>query len=1044
MSRLRLFLLGLVLISFSNAVYAQATQTSVVGHVVDAQGASIPGATVSIINIATGISRTVVSDGNGEYLATALNPGKHDVKAELSGFSTAIRRGVSVQSGDAVRVDFTLPVGGLGEEVEVVASATTQILRTEDATLGSVFNEDQVQGLPVKGRNFLALAQMASGATEAVGGNQNSLGRNQPLNLSVHGQRMFDNNIRLDGVSLIAGFANGSTFTPSLDMLKEVVVQTGQYGAAYGMYSGAQVDMVLKSGQNDFHGSAFYYLKNDALQSKGYFDANNPPPFDFGQFGATLGGPIKKNKTFFFVGYDGVKSNRQTTGSNTAATAAMRNGDFSALTASIKDPFTGVAFPGNVIPASRISSQAKALMAYIPLPTSSALSNNYLGTSTVDDTEHQVFARIDHQLSPSTSLFARSAVRYGTIDTIALNPNFKSFGKPQNQNFVLGLTKIVSPQFVMEARASYVRESTPNTTGREGTDIDFQRDFGISGLNQTDPLVRGIPAASITGFIGTGETFANPRLVYLSPELQVHTVYQAKSHSLKTGIEVFKRQQDFYSVNASNQGAFNFTGILSGNSFADFLLGLPDTTTRISTPSYASIRQKHLQAYVQDDWRVSPKLTLNLGVRYEYAGAVNDALGISRSFDLKNLALFPAVGSTDPLNKASHDVVPRASLAYRWTENTVLRAGYGIYLTQPTMANITLLARNPPANLQQTFNTVRTNPNLTLANPFPGNGTTSATPTITAIPEDYGPGRAQSWSANIQHRLPGGWVSEVGYVGSKTADLDYAWSYNTPPPGAGAVQARRPFPQFGDIRIFDTGAMANYRGLEVRMQNLDFHRTNILATYSWSRCMDTRSSPATSTVGTEDQEPQDQNNRFDGEWGHCAIDFTHVFKLNAVYRLPEGAAWSPVLRGIAGGWQVGVNVNLHTGPWFNVITSGNTANTSRGTIRPNLVGDPVLSGSDRTVARWFNTSAFAAPAAFTYGNSPRNVLRGPGTKLVDLNLQKKFSVFKNTLEVRADIYNVFNTPQFGIPGRTLGTSTFGQITSASLPREVQLGLRYIF
>jgi hypothetical protein len=1025
---------------------AQGLQTTIVGLVRDASGGLMPGVAITATNRATGVSRTTVTDAAGNYSVTSLVAGGYDVSAELTGFKTAVKQEVPVQSDTAVRVDFTLEVGDVGETVQVQAAVDTRILRTEDASLGAVMTESQVQGLPVKNRNFMALVQLVPGATEALDGNQNQLGRTQPLNLSVHGQRQFDNNIRLDSVSIISGFANGSTFIPSLEALKEVSVQTGQYSAAYGMYSGAQVDMVVKSGQNTPHGSGYLYHRGDGLNARRFFDQGDPPPFDFNQFGATLGAPIVRNRTFFFVGYEGTRSNRETTGTTTAATEAFRNGNFSALPTAIRDPYTGQPFPGNIIPANRLAPQAQALLKYIPLPTRDGLANNYVSTTQTEERENQYFVRVDHQISSSTSLFGRAAVRKSTIDTIQLNPNFKSFGQPQNQNYVIGLTRAMSARWLIDARVSYVRESTPNQTGREGEDIDPLRDFGIGGLNLSDPLLRGIPTAGITGYMGTGETFANPRLLYESPEIQAHSVLELTGHSLRFGMEAFRRRQDFFSVNARNQGSFSFTGLLSGNAFADFMLGLPDTTGRIPNLARVSLRQRHFYAYAQDDWRILPDLTINAGLRYEYAGSTEDALGIARNLNLTTLELFPAPGDTAPLNDAHHDFAPRISATYRWKENTVLRGGWGLYYTQPTMANVALMFRNPPFNREDVFNTVRTSPTLTLANGFPDGGLSgsTSTPTITTIPQDYGPGHAQMWSANVQRRLIGGWVAEAGYVGSKTTGLDNAWSYNTPLPGPGAVQARRPIPTFGDIRVFGTDGRAEYDGLQLRGQNLDFYGMNVLASYTYSQCHDTRSSPATSSVGTEDQEPQNQYDRFDGEWGRCAVDFRHVVKFNTVYRLPFGDRLTGVARLLAADWQVGVGVNLHSGGPFNVIVSGNPANTSRGTIRPNLVADPNLPAGDRTVAQWFNTAAFVAPAAFTFGDAPRNSVEGPGTKLVDINVQKKVAVGSRALEFRLDLFNAFNTPQFGIPGRTLGAPGFGVITTTGPAREIQLGLRFVF
>ncbi|MBI2219749.1 MAG: TonB-dependent receptor [Acidobacteria bacterium] len=609
---------------------------------------------------------------------------------------------------------------------------------------------------------------------------------------------------------------------------------------------------------------------------------------------------------------------------------------------------------------------------------------------------------------------------------------------------MLGYTKTFGSRVVTEAKISYVRESSPNQTGREGADIDPLRDFGISGLNFDEPLLRGIPNAGISGYMGTGETFANAKLLYRSPAVQSHTMLDLAGHSLRFGAEAFRRYQDFTTINASNQGSFSFTGQLTGNAFADFILGLPTRTDRIPFLLSSELQQNHFHSYVQDDWKLSSNVTFNLGLRYEYAGVYRDRLGNTTNFDFDTLTFFPDPGTDGALNDPSHDLAPRLGVAYRWGGSTVIRGGYGHYLTQPTMANVSLINRNPPRSRQDTFNTNLANPDLTLANGFL-DGRLGATPppTLTTVPRDYGPGRAQVWSLGVQHQLPGDWVAEMSYVGSTTNDLDSAYTRNTPPPGPGPVQARRPNPAFGDVRVFASEAEASYDGVDFRIQNVGWHGLNILSSYTYSRCIDTKSSPATSTVGTEDQEPQNQLDRFDGQRGRCAIDFTHQYKLNLIYALPLGERLTGIAGAFLKGWQLSASVNLHTGAPFTVIMSGNPANTSRGTIRPDLIGDP--NDGPKTTAQWFNTGAFAAPARFAYGSAGRNIVVGPPTKLVDLGLRKQVRLGGGrSLEVRIDAYNAFNTPQFGIPGRVFGTPQFGRITSVGSPREIQLGLRLAY
>lgn len=1038
-------------------LFAQSLQNAITGQVQDASGAVVPGVKLTIVNTATNVATVVTTDEAGHYTVPGLVVGEYSVKAESPGMKPVTERGVIVQANRVVRVDLTLTPGQVTESIEVRSSASDVIMRTEDTTTGLVVSQQQVENLPLKGRDFLSLAQIAPGANEAQPGNQNSLGRTQSLNLSSNGQRMFDNNYRLDGVSMIAGFVNGSTFVPSLEALQEVSVQTGQYSAALGTYSGAQVDLVVKAGTNRPHGSAYEFLRNNELNARQFFDRSAPPAFRFNQFGATLGGPIVvpkiydgRNRTFFFFAYEGDRTRQLSTGQGTAATAAMRGGDLSALLPKVvNDPNTGQPFPNNVIPASRIAPQAVKLMQYIPLPNRPGLGLNYINTGSNVNDENQYFGRLDEKISDRDSIFFRIALRDNNFRNITINPNFGSLGFPANQNYVLSETRTFSPRITNEVSVSYVRESVPTLTGREGANIDPMRDFGISGLNFSDPLVRGIPNAGISGYMGTGENFANPRLLFSNPGFRDNVFIQLNRHALRFGGDFNRWRQDFYSVNATNQGSFSFTGQLSGNSFADFLLGLPYSTTKTDYEVKTDVHQKHASAYIQDDWRVRKNFTLNLGLRYEYAGSYTDLLGMARNFDWSTLSLFPAPGTAAPLNDGSNGFAPRIGLAYNFEKTgTVVRAGFGMFYTQPTVANVNLMGRNPPANSSNTYITNLAAPNLTLADGFLSSQLSTGAPppaALVTIPQDYGPGYAQSWSLNIQQRLPANWVAEVGYVGSHTLHLDSAHTANTPPPGPGAVQARRPLQQWADIRVFGTDGVAYYQALQTRLQSPSWHGLNLLASYTYSKCIDTKSSASTSAVGSDDAEPQNQLDYLRGERGLAAIDFPQQFKAHVVYQLPFGGKRQGVTSALIGGWQVSAGVTAHSGPPFTITESGNTANTSRGTIRPNRIADGNLPSSGRTPQRWFDTAAFVAAPPYTYGNSGRGIIRGPGTKLLDISVVKRFAMGESrNLELRADAFNTTNTTQFTIPSRTFGTPAFGQISSTYPARNVQVALRFAF
>ena len=382
-------------------------------------------------------------------------------------------------------------------------------------------------------------------------------------------------------------------------------------------------------------------------------------------------------------------------------------------------------------------------------------------------------------------------------------------------------------------------------------------------------------------------------------------------------------------------------------------------------------------------------------------------------------------------------------------DSTVIRSGFGLFYTQPTVANVTLLYRNPPRNQQNTYNTNLDAPDLSLADGFrSANQAAGSTvpPDLVTIPQDYGPGYAETWTFNIQQNLRGGWVAEVGYVGSHTLHLDNAHTENTPrSPGPGAVQARRPISQWGNIRVFGTDGVSYYNALQTRLQSSYWHNLNFLGSYTWSRCIDTKSSAATSAVGSEDSEPQDQYNRLASERGRCIIDFQHQFKIHSVYEIPVTPRIPSFARYLLRQWQISAGVTFHSGSPFTIITAGNSANTGRGTIRANRIGDGNCAADQRTSMQWFDTTAFAPPPLYTFGNSGRGIVEGPATKLLDLSLTRRFTLREgHTLQFRGDLFNVTNTPQFGIPGRTVGNADFGRISSTAPAREIQLGIRYAF
>jgi hypothetical protein len=514
-----------------------------------------------------------------------------------------------------------------------------------------------------------------------------------------------------------------------------------------------------------------------------------------------------------------------------------------------------------------------------------------------------------------------------------------------------------------------------------------------------------------------------------------------------------RRREASIGISPRNQGQFDFSGQLSGNAFADFLLGTPFETEFQYGINQNDVHQSHFSAYIQDDWKVTSRFTLNLGFRYEYAGSYVDVDGNIRNFNWSTLSLFGGLGQREPINNPTdwgpRAMAPRFGYAYRISDKTVIRGGYGIFITTPTEANVSVINSNPPLNTQNFNFTNLQSPNLSLCC-FTIGATTSTQPPygILSIPNDYGPGYSQQWSTNIQHQLPGGWVAEVGYFGSHTLNLDNAHSENEwRTPSASNTQANRPYPQYLDIRVLGTDAVAYFDSLQTRLQTPVWHNLNLLTSYTYGHCIDTKSAAATSFIGTEQQEPQNQYDRFKGERGDCVFDFRHQYHLNAVYAIPGSASKSAAARLIQG-WSVSANLVLQSGDHDTVILPGNPANTGRGSIRPDRVCDGSLP--NRTYLEWFNTSCFvnwslAVPRVYKFGNSGRGVVTGPPTRLLDFSLLKSTSIRETQrFELRADFFNALNNHHFGDPDLTVGDATFGRISTAGPGRQIQVGAHYVF
>ncbi|MCC6585439.1 MAG: TonB-dependent receptor [Bryobacterales bacterium] len=724
----------LILLGCASVAVAQTTSTTILGTISDGSGAGIAGVQVTATILATNQTRSTASNELGYYTIPGLEPGEFKLTAQKSGFKTQVRTGLILQVNQRLTVDFTLALGDIVERVEVTGEVAA--LDTASASLGAVVDQRKIVDLPLNGRNYAQLAWLVPGVTPGQRHSNDTVNFSNPFQISANGQRQFNTEVTLDGVSMNNSLLNQSNLRPSIDALQEFRVQTGNYSAEFGFLSGAQVNLVLKSGTNSLHGTVFEFLRNEKLDARDFFapPGQPRPPFKQNQFGVTVGGPVKKDKTFFFASYEGFRRRKAIVGSAVVLTPAQRRGDFSASSAPLRDPDnSGQTFPGNIIPASRLAPQAIKLLNYLPLPNAGG-TLNYVGATVSQANQEQGFVRVDHNFSEKDRVFLRYGISNQHVPELQLNPNFSIVQDIRDQNVTLTHAHLFGSATLNELRLGYNR-ANDEFFGPDRSGFSPFRDLGISGVAEDDRL-KGIPSVSIPGILGINEHFLVPLTqmdwTYTIAENLTRTF---SSHTLKMGLDIRKSRLNRF-FQQSNRGGFNFTGVASGNAVADFMLGLPSDTNRAVGPGiFNAIRQLRQGYYVQDDWRVTPKLTLNLGMRWEIIGVPDDAHGNLRTFDFNTNRLVPEFGVTQGLYKSFRkNIAPRFGFAYApfrlAGKQTVFRGGYGIYYNAQALQLYTVLGNNPPASLTENFN-VAGGQRLTLANGFPGSGTAPPFPRLT-------------------------------------------------------------------------------------------------------------------------------------------------------------------------------------------------------------------------------------------------------------------------------------------------------------------------
>lgn len=1028
---------------------AQSVDTGVLGTVQDPSGGRIPGASVTVTNRATGVAQNVVSGPTGDFEVRYLVPGDYIVEVSLSGFRTE-RRTFTLRVAQMIRVDVALGVGDVAEAVEVVAAG--QLLETQSGVTGNVVTAETLANLPLSGRNFTALGNLTAGVVAS--GTQ----------FRASGARGMYQQVSFNGVSALNNRGNNLFMYPSVDAVEEFKVQATNYTAEYGGHAGANVQLQLKSGTNNFNGTVFNYLRNDAMDSRNFFaPAPSPKPqLDRNQFGGVLGGPIRRNGTFFMVSYEGLRETRENVAQANVLTEAMRGGDFSGVSGVIRDPLTGLAFPGNIIPAGRLDPVAVSLVnTYQPLPNQSG-ANNLRGLSRSQDDTNQFITRVDHVLSSNQKIFGHYLYQGRDNPTTPINPNFPVARLFNNHSAAVQHVTTFSSNVLNEFRFGYMRGDLNRLSPRRDSGFSVEEDLGISGMLVGGPNGRppneleiGFPTISIQGFNGFGDSTGGEGVDKSQTFQFVNnlTIIRGR-HALKMGADVRRLMGDATSVN-SPFGAIEFTRDITGHAAAAFIMGFPRTARTPEGIPVGGIRQWRTGLYLQDDWRMNQRLTVNLGLRYDHNAVPVDVNGVSRTlrFDLDPAGpvLWPEPGEVvdDGLyfNKHRH-WAPRLGFAYQLSERAVVRGGYGVFNMALHLDNINTLGTNPPnASVQVTNPTL--NPIATLANPFPA----ALVPTNTIfnvtsaeVDRNHRDGYYQNWNVAMGYELSRAAVVEVRYVGARGSNLDSSMTnFNSPDPDPTAsalnLQARRPYPAFGRIRMWVTDGESRYHSMQTEFRQRGPWGLHLTAAYTLSTLRDNQQGGLNASRARR-QNPRDIST----EWGPSADDIRNRLVVGYVWDIPFGAGLTGVTGAILKGWQFSGIAALQSGSPIFIGQDGDTLNTDSEDIRPNLVAgeDPNLPSSERSTSRWFNTSAFTR-ATVTYGTSPRNPVVGPGRKILDISLAKSFQIYNDQrLQFRWEAFNALNTVNWGNPNGTLGNSNFGVISSAMAAREMQISLKYLF
>lgn len=1118
-----LFFTGIIF-GCAGEIYSQATSGTILGQVTDSQGAAVPQATVTAKNESTGLNQNVETNDNGEYSLSNLPPGLYTITVSKDGFTTALTNENRLQIDQKLRLNIQLTVGAVSETVNVTTEALQ--LQTQTTETSQVVETKSISDLPLLGRNFLDLTRLSTGVVSGGGGNQ--------LNIAVNGQREFSNSVVIDGIEVTGNRNNDTGLSPSVDSVQEFKIQTSAYAAEYGKASGASVLIQTKPGTNEFHGSLYEFFRPTGTAARPFF-ATQRPNLKQHNFGGTIGGPIVKDNLFFFFSYEGSRSRNSFDFLDAVPPVQyvkfLPSGD--ADLSGLIDPLTGnqipifdpvylnndfyipQQFPGNIIPANRVSRAGRAILQQLfPKPTILSGTdtlrgyyNNFPVSQPYRYDSNKYEAKVDYNISDSDRLavsYKLTPYKYSTGDRFGGaipiegggSTDSADSGDAKDQIISITQTHIFSNSLVNEFRFGFARFRFLQDDLI--TDQTAANSLGLGNINLADfPQTGGLPFIALgTGYTTGGSTFKPLSFLDRNFQFTDNVTKTFGSHSLKAGVNFrFLNAKPTFSILPT--GYFYFNGAYAsltsdpyfytfdpnalygngGSDIADLLLGYPGFVSIGLQLTDPRTKSRETAFYVQDSWQVNQRLVLNYGLRYEYQTPFTEENNNISNFDLTtNRVLLAGRGGNSEalINPDKNNFMPRVGLAYKLTDRTVLRTGYGVFFTPENDARSDVLTKNYPFATRADYS------NFTFYNDFgainfaANYSLDTGIPRVTAvtIPDgassisafsipnarnqafyyvdpNFKTGYSQLFNVILQHELFKSFTVEAGYVGSLSRKLPYAVG--------NLNRSDRISSQLGKIEGQFAIGSGNYHSLQVKADKRFSQGNSFYVAYTFAKCID--NGPAPFNLGRNNQSPQDPFN-LAAERALCGFDVKNNLVGSFIYELPFGkgkkflSEANPVVDVLLGGWQLNSIINVRSGLPVNVIRSSGDGTA----LRPNIIGDPYQAGpvaanpdarcqrtisqgglaadEIRTLGSWFNPCAFSTSglSATAFGNAGRNILRGPGYANLDMSLFKNFALSRfregMNFQVRFELFNITNTPHFGNPNAVLGQGNFSRITQS--------------